>query len=128
MKTFYETERIEINFTITEDKIFCEYGKLYYSFSEDSAIINSISVYIKRNHVGTRLVNELEILARQRGFKIIEVPASPTKEAIQFWKSLGYRPAFEEDRYWVKKIIRSYRESAWDTPQGVVVMVKNGTD
>jgi glutamine phosphoribosylpyrophosphate amidotransferase len=110
METFYNTEEIEINFTITEDKIFCEYGKLNYSFSEDSVIINSISVYLKRNHVGTRLVNELEILARQKGFKIIEVPASPTKEAIQVWKSLGYRPAFEEDRYWVKKIIRSYRE------------------
>ena len=128
METFYNTEEIEINLTITEDKMFCEYGKLDYSFSEDSVIINSISVYLKRNHVGTRLVNELEILARQKGFKIIEVPASPTKEAIQFWKSLGYRPAFEEDRYWVKKIIRSYRESAWDTPQGVVVMVKKGTD
>ncbi len=128
METFYKTERIEINFIITEDKIFCEYGKLDYSLSEELVVINSISVYLKRNHVGTRLVNELEILARQKGFKIIEVPASPTKEAIQFWKSLGYRPAFEEDRYWVKKIIRSCRESAWDTPQGVVLMVKKGTN
>jgi glutamine phosphoribosylpyrophosphate amidotransferase len=128
METFYKTERIEINFTITEDKIFCEYGELEYSFSEDSVIINAISVYLKRNHVGTRLVNELEILARQKGFVIIEVPASPTKEAIQFWKSLGYRPASEEDRYWTKKIVRSYRESAWDTPQGVVVMVKKETN
>ena len=40
METFYKTERIEINFIITEDKIFCEYGKLDYSFSEDSVVIN----------------------------------------------------------------------------------------
>jgi N-acetylglutamate synthase-like GNAT family acetyltransferase len=128
METFYKTERIEINITITEDKIFCEYGALEYSFAEDSVIINAISVYLKRNYVGTRLVNELEILARQKGFATIEVPASPTKEAIQFWKSLGYRPAFEEDLYWAKKIVRSYRENAWDTTQGVVTMVKKGTN
>ena len=128
MEAFYNTKGIEINPTITEDKIFCEHGKLDYSFSEDSVIINSISVYLKRNHIGTRLVNELENLSRQQRFKIIEVPVSPTKEAIQFWKSLGYRPASEEDRYWMKKIVRSHRESGWDTPQGVVVMVKKGTD
>lgn len=124
MEALYNTEKIEINFTITEDKIFCEYGKLDFSFSEDAAIIDSISVYLKRNHIGTRLVNELEIISRQNGLKIIEVPASPAKEAILFWKSLGYKPAFDEDRYWVKKITRSYKETSWDTPQGVVVMTK----
>jgi N-acetylglutamate synthase-like GNAT family acetyltransferase len=124
MEALYNTEKIEINFTITEDKIFCEYGKLDFSFSEDVALINSISVYLKRNRVGTRLVNELEIIARQSGLKIIEVPVSPAKEAILFWKSLGYKPAFDEDRYWAKKITRSYKESSWDTPQGVVVMTK----
>lgn len=124
MEALYNTEKIEINFTITEDKIFCEYGKLDFSFSEDVALINSISVYLKRNRVGTRLVNELEIIARQSGLKIIEVPVSPAKEAILFWKSLGYKPAFDEDRYWAKKIIRSYKESSWDTPQGIVMMMK----
>ena len=124
MEALYNTEKIEVNFTITEDKIFCEYGKLDFSFSEDMALINSISVYLKRNRVGTRLVNELEIIARQSGLKIIEVPVSPAKEAILFWKSLGYKPAFDEDRYWAKKITRSYKESSWDTPQGVVVMTK----
>ena len=124
MEALYNTEKIEINFTITEDKIFCEYGKLDFSFSEDMALINSISVYLKRNRVGTRLVNELEIIARQSGLKIIEVPVSPAKEAILFWKSLGYKPVFDEDRYWAKKITRSYKESSWDTPQGVVVMTK----
>jgi len=124
MEALLNAEKIEINFTFNEDNIFCEYGKLDFSFFEGAAIINSISVYLKRNCVGTRLVNEMEIIARQNGLKIIEVPASPTKEAILFWKSLGYKPAFDEDRYWVKKISHSYKESSWDIPQGVVVMTK----
>jgi hypothetical protein len=124
METLYNTERIEINISATEDEIFCEYGKLEFSFSEDSVIINSLSVYLKRNHIGTRLVNELEILARQKGFKIVEVPASPSKEAILFWKSLGYKPSSDEDKYWANKITRSYKDSSWDTAQGVVVMKK----
>lgn len=124
MEPVYYTETMEINFTITENTIFCEYGKLDFSLSEDAAIINAISVYAKRIRIGTRLVNECEILAHQNGLKIIEVPASPTKEAILFWKKLGYKPHSGEDKYWVNKIIRSYKESSWETSQGVVVMTK----
>jgi ribosomal protein S18 acetylase RimI-like enzyme len=71
--------------------------------------------------IGTKLVNKLETLAKQDGLTIIEVPVSPTKEAILFWKSLGYIP---EDKYWADKITRSKKETAWDTPQGVVVLTK----
>jgi GNAT superfamily N-acetyltransferase len=124
MEALLNSEEIEVDFTITDGEIYCEYGELEFSFSEGDAIINSISVYLKRNSIGTRLVNELEMLARQNGSKIVAVPASPTKEAILFWKSLGYKPDSDEDRYWVKKITRSYKESSWDTSQGVVVMTK----
>ena len=72
--------------------------------------------------IGRKLVNKLETMAKKERLKIIEVPASPTKEAILFWKSLGYIP---EDKYWANKIIRSNKETAWDTPQGVVVMTKS---
>ncbi len=118
------TVELDIDFTITEEKICCDHGRLEYYFDEDAAIVNSISVYLKRNGIGTRLVNEFEILAQKNKLKNIDVPASPTKEAILFWKSLGYIPASDEHKYWANKIIRSNKETAWDTLQGVVVMTK----
>ena len=121
METLFDIEEIEMEFTTTEDNITCDQGKLEYYFDNDGAVVNSISVYLKRNGIGTKLVKEFEKLVKQNGLKIIEVPASPTKEAILFWKSLGYKP---EDKYWANKIVRSSRETAWDTPQGVVVMTK----
>lgn len=124
MELSSNTIESDIHFTITEDEIYCEYGKLEYYFDEDAAIVNSISVYFKRNGIGTRLVNEFEILAQKNGLKNIEVPASPTKEAILFWNSLGYIPASNEQKYWANKITRSNKETAWDTPQGVIVITK----
>jgi glutamine phosphoribosylpyrophosphate amidotransferase len=121
METLFDIEEIEMEFTTTEDNITCDHGKLEYYFDNDGAVVNSISVYLKRNGIGTKLVKEFEKLVKQNGLKIIEVPASPTKEAILFWKSLGYIP---EDKYRANKIVRSSRETAWDTPQGVVVMTK----
>ena len=121
METHFDIEELEMGFTITEEKISCSHGKLEYYFDGDEAIVNSISVFLKRNGIGTKLVKEFERLVKQNGLKIIEVPASPTKEAILFWKSLGYIP---EDKYWANKIVRSNKETAWDTPQGVVLMTK----
>ena len=118
-------EEIETNILITEESVSCEYGKLNFSFDENTAIINAISVYSKRRGVGTRLVNTFEMLVQEKKLTSIEVPAFPTKEAVSFWKSLGYRPSFEEDRYWAKRIIRSAKDNSWDIPQGVVVMNKN---
>jgi GNAT superfamily N-acetyltransferase len=121
METIFDIEEPEMDFTITEEKISCAHGKLEYFFDGDEVVVNSISVYLKRMGIGTKLVNKLETLAKQDGLTIIEVPVSPTKEAILFWKSLGYIP---EDKYWADKITRSKKETAWDTPQGVVVLTK----
>lgn len=121
MEILFDVEEQEMEFTITEERITCDYGKLEYYLDNDGAVVNSISVYLKRNGIGTKLVKEFEKLVQQNELKIIEVPASPTKEAILFWKSLGYLP---EDKYWANKIVRSNKETAWDTPQGVVVMTK----
>lgn len=122
METIFDIETPETDFEITEDRISCSHGKLEYYFDGDDAIVNSISVYLKRMGIGTKLVDKLETMARQEGLKVIEVPASPTKEAILFWKSLGYIP---EDKYWADKITRSRKETAWETPQGVVVLTKS---
>ncbi len=124
MEELLYTEQLEANFTITEDRIFCEHGKLEFSFENNATIVNSISVYLKRNRIGTNLVNQLEILAIQNGLNIIEVPASPTKEAILFWQFLDYKPSSKDDIFWANKIVRSHKESSWDTPQGIVVMRK----
>lgn len=122
METLFDIEEPELDFTITEEKITCDHGNLEYYFDGDEAIVNSISVYLKRIGIGTKLVNKFESLAKQERAKIIEVPASPTKEAILFWKSLGYLP---DDKYWADKITNGKRETAWDTPQGVVLMTKH---
>jgi hypothetical protein len=115
---------IDINIEITEDKILCEYGELEYSLEDKTVIVNSLSVYLKRNKIGTRLVAELESRFRNLNFESVEVPTSPTKEAVLFWRSLRYKPLSDDDKYWANKIARSYKESSWDTPQGVVVMKK----
>jgi hypothetical protein len=124
MEDLLTLEQIEGDCTITEEKILCEHGVLEYSFDKDVAIVNSLSVYVKRNGIGTRLVNRFEMLALENALKDIEVPASPTKEAILFWNSLGYKPTAKEDIFWSKKIIRSDKDDAWDIPQGVVVLNK----
>jgi N-acetylglutamate synthase-like GNAT family acetyltransferase len=124
MEFYIDTEKSELSCTITEEKIFCDYGELEFSLDEDVAIVNSISVYLKRHGIGKRLVKEFEILARQNDLKTIEVPASPTKEAILFWKSLGFKPTFDGDKYLVNKIVHSNKESAWNTPQGVIVLTR----
>ncbi|HRN26436.1 MAG: hypothetical protein IT276_08775 [Ignavibacteriaceae bacterium] len=124
MEILFDTEKLELNITVTEERIFCEYGFLEFSLDEDVVIVNSLSVYLKRSGIGTSLVKEFETLAYQKGFLSIEVPASPTREAILFWKNLGYKPAFNEDKYWANKIIRSNRETAWDTLSGVVTLKK----
>lgn len=121
MENVFAIEEPEIDFTVTEEEIICDDGKLEYFFDGDESVINSLSVYLKRMGIGTKLVNKFESLAKQEDSKTIEVPASPTKEAILFWKSLGYKP---EDNYWADKIARSKKETAWDTPQGVVIMRK----
>jgi N-acetylglutamate synthase-like GNAT family acetyltransferase len=124
METDLNSKKIEIHFSINENEIYCDQGKLEFSFEDDAVIINSLSVYSKRNHIGTKLVGKLENVAFENELKIIEVPASPTKEAILFWRSLGFKPSIKDDKYWVKRIIRSDKDDSWDIPQGVVVMKK----
>jgi len=124
METNLNSENFEIPFTISENEICCDQGKLEFSFEDDAAIINSLSVYSKRSRIGTKLVSKFENIAFENELKIIEVPASPTKEAILFWRSLGFKPSIEDDKYWAKRIICSDKDDSWDVPQGVVVMKK----
>lgn len=121
---FYELDE-ELEFSITEDKISCDYGTLDYEIDGDGAIVNAISVYRKREGIGTKLVELFEDLAVKENAKFVEVPVSPNKEAILFWKSLKYKPSDDDAKYWARKITRSVKEDSWDTPQGVVVMEKN---
>jgi hypothetical protein len=119
----YQMEK-PIKFTISEDKIFCDYGTLDYSFDENGAIVNSISVYNTRQGIGKKLVELFEDITKQANLGFIEVPVSPNKEAILFWKSLGYKPSSEDAKYWTKKILGRRKEGSLETIQGVVVMEK----
>jgi hypothetical protein len=120
---FDESEDL-LEFSITEEKISCDYGVLEYEIDGEGAIVHSISVYRKRLGIGTKLVGLFEDLAMKEDAKFVEVPVSPNKEAIMFWKSLKYKPSTDDAKYWTRKITHSWREDSWDTPQGVVVMEK----
>lgn len=117
--------RVALDFEIDEAMISCKHGELEYTIEGDCGIVNAISVYYRtREGIGTQLVDQFESLAKANGVKSIDVPASPTQEAILFWYSLGYEPATKEDKKWANKISRAYREREWDIPSGVVVMSK----
>lgn len=125
MENLLEREQVELDITIDETMISCEYGELEYSIDGDYASVNAISVYHRtREGVGTQLVDRFESLAKENGIKLIEVPCSPTQEAVLFWMSLGYEAATKEDKRWAKKISQSYREDGWETPSGIVLMSK----
>jgi hypothetical protein len=115
----------KIEFSITDDKISCEYGTLDYEIDGDGAIVNAISVYKKRMGIGTKLVELFEDIAVKENVKFVEVPVSPNKEAILFWKSLKYKPSGDDAKFWTRKITRSQKEDSWDIVQGVVVMEKS---
>lgn len=121
----FEENEGQLEYSITADKIFCDYGTLDYELDGDSAIVSAISVYRKRQGIGRKLVELFEDLAVKENAKFVQVPASPNKEAILFWKSMRYKPSTQDDKYWARKITNSWRESSWNTPQGVVVMEKS---
>ncbi len=125
MENFLCEDTLNKGFTFAEDNITCDYGELEFSIEQDEVILNSISVYAKRMGVGKSLDNKLEYLVKLQGFKIIVVPASPTKEAVSFWKKIGYNHSDVDDKYWINKIILSDKETPWATSQGVVVMIKH---
>ena len=125
MEDLLEREQVELEITLDEAMISCEYGELEYSFDSDDASVNAISVYYRtREGIGTQLVDRFESLAKENGISFVEVPCSPTQEAVLFWISLGYEPATKEDKRWANKISRSNLEGRWETPSGIVRMLK----
>jgi hypothetical protein len=104
----FEEYEDRIEYTVTEDKVFCDYGDLDYDVDGDTAIVQAISVYRTGEENATNAY----------------VPATPSKEAISFWKKMKYKPSGDDDKYWARKISNSWKESTWNTPQGVVVMEK----
>jgi hypothetical protein len=65
MENLLEREQVELDITIDETMISCEYGELEYSFDGDYAFVNAISVYYRtREGIGTQLVSRFESLAK----------------------------------------------------------------
>ncbi len=121
---FEEYENL-LEYTVTEDKIFCDFGDLEYDVDGETAIVCAISVYRTGQGIGRKLVELFEDAALKENAKAAVVPATPSKEAISFWEKMKYKPSTDDDKYWARRITRSRKESTWDTPQGVVVMEKN---
>ena len=120
----FEQYEDSIEYTITEDKIFCDYGDLDYDIDGKTAFVQAISVYRTGEGIGRKLVELFEETAIKENTECAFVPASPTKEAISFWKAMRYKPSDEDDKYWARKIISGWKEGHWETTSGVVVMEK----
>ena len=95
-----------------------------YDIDGDTAIVQAISVYRTGQGIGRKLVELFEDAVLKENATSAYVPATPSKEAISFWKKMNYKPSGDDDKYWVRRITQSWKESTWDTPQGVVVMEK----
>jgi GNAT superfamily N-acetyltransferase len=121
----FEEYEDPIEYTITEDKIFCDYGDLNYDVDGDTAIVQAISVYRTGQGIGRKLVELFEDAVIKENATNAYVPATPSKEAISFWKKMKYKPSGSDDKYWARKIINGWQETNWQTPQGVVVMEKD---
>ncbi len=121
----FEEYEDPIEYSVTEDKIFCDYGDLDYDVDGETAIVCAISVYKTGQGIGRKLVELFEDAVLKENAKSAVVPATPSKEAISFWKKMKYKPSTADDKYWARRITQSWKESTWDTPQGVVVMEKD---
>ncbi len=121
----FEEYEDPLEYTITEDKIFCDFGDLDYDINEEVATVNAISVYRTGEGIGRKLVELFEDLAIKENAECVLVPASPTKEAVSFWKAMNYKPSGKDDKYWARKIVNGWQESAWETWSGIVLMEKN---
>jgi GNAT superfamily N-acetyltransferase len=117
-----------INIQITDSKISCEFGILDYSFDDDIAIVNAISVNVKRNGIGSALLQTFENMAIEEGCNIVVVPASLSAEALLFWKYSGYKAAYSCDKKRMNKIINSEYYPTWNDPQGVIELEKQLID
>ena len=120
----FEEYEDPIEYSVTEDKISCDYGDLDYDIDGDTAIVQAISVYRTGQGIGRKLVELFEDAVLKENATSAYVPATPSKEAISFWKKMKYKPSGDDDKYWARRIMQSWKESTWDTPQGVVVMEK----
>ena len=108
---------------IQEDSIRSDSGILNFEFDNEHLIINSIDVFQKRCGIGTKLVRKLEEISDEKNVTLIEVPASPTYEAICFWKSMNYIPVSKEDKSNCNKLIK-YNNARIETNSGVIVFNK----
>jgi len=120
----FEEYEDPIEYSVTEDKISCDYGDLEYDIDGDTAIVQAISVYRTGQGIGRKLVELFEDAVLKENATSAYVPATPSKEAISFWKKMKYKPSGDDDKYWARRITQSWKEITWDTPQGVVVMEK----
>lgn len=121
----FEDYEDRIEYTVTEDKVFCDYGDLDYDIDGDTAIVQAISVYRTGEGIGRKLVELFEDVIIKENATYAYVPASPTKEAVSFWKAMNYKPCGADDKRWARKIINGWKESTWDTESGVVLMEKD---
>lgn len=121
----FEEYEDTMEYSVTEDKIFYDYGDLDYDVDGKTAIVLAISVYRTGEGIGRKLVELFEDAVLKENATSAVVPATPSKEAISFWEKMKYKPSTDDDKYWAKKITRSWKESTWDTPQGVIVMKKS---
>ena len=94
----FEEYEDAIEYSVTEDKISCEYGHLDYDIDGEDATVYAINVYRTGEGIGTKLVELFEDAVLKEKANYVSVPATPSKEAISFWKKMKYKPSGDDDK------------------------------
>ena len=95
------------DFLITDESIEFNNGIIEYFFEDDCAVVNQISVYRTGEGIGSALIDRFEKLAIENDIHLVEVPISPSKQALSFWFKRGYRLANDGDNQLVTTILKN---------------------
>ena len=121
---------IALEIDIKAREIRSPYGKLLFNFDDGHFSIMGIEISKRKRGqgIGTALVNVAEKLARELECVGIEVPATPSKMALSFWRKNGYECYLLEERVLTTKILECKASSKiFTSNSGIILMKKQVT-
>lgn len=119
--------KIDTKIDIRNGTLTCKCGRV--DFAIEDAEMSIFQIFICNNHrrkgIGLSLVKKLEEFASRIGLRRIVVPVSPSRQALSFWKKIGYSYVFPEDRDLEGKVLADGNPQRIEsTGSGVIVHKK----
>jgi GNAT superfamily N-acetyltransferase len=122
---------MQIMMDLQNGSLKCKFAQIDFSIDENEMSIFQIFVTTnyRRKGIGSALVKKLEEFAMRTALRRIVVSATPSRQALSFWKKAGYSYAFPEEINLERKVLGTqdpkYIE---DTESGVIVLAKDRAD